>query len=137
MLDACYNGHVMKLDLCQNNQQGGNQHQRQSNQAARLPAPATNQNNQAAPAQGGSRACFHCGGTRPLGESLPKESSSAAASSQCPSQAECNAARRKQPWATLCPVWKGEPLGGRHNLGDSRSGTRYVFSRVPFCKRVI
>jgi hypothetical protein len=45
----------------QNNQQGGNQYQCQSNQAARLPAPATNQNNQAAPAQGGSRACFHYG----------------------------------------------------------------------------
>jgi hypothetical protein len=45
----------------QNNQQGGNQYQRQSNQEARLPAPATNQNNQAALAQGGSRACFHCG----------------------------------------------------------------------------
>jgi hypothetical protein len=45
----------------QNNQQGGNQYQRQSNQATHLPALATNQNNQAAPAQGGSRACFHCG----------------------------------------------------------------------------
>jgi hypothetical protein len=27
-----------------------------------------------------------------------------------------------------CPVRKGEPLGGRHNLGDPRSGTRYVLS---------
>jgi hypothetical protein len=45
----------------QNNQQGGNQYQRQINQAAHLPAPATNQNNQAALEQGGSRACFHCG----------------------------------------------------------------------------
>jgi hypothetical protein len=33
---------------------------------------------------------FPLWGTRPLGETLPKESSSAAASSQCPSQAECN-----------------------------------------------
>jgi hypothetical protein len=45
----------------QNNLQGGNQFQRQNNQAARLPAPTTNQNNQAAPSQGGSRVCFHCG----------------------------------------------------------------------------
>jgi hypothetical protein len=50
--------------------------------------------------------------TRPLGESLPKESSSTAASSQCPGQTECNATRRQQPWAASCPVWKGEPLGG-------------------------
>jgi hypothetical protein len=71
---------------------------------------------------------FPLWGTRPLGESLPKESSSAAASSQCPSQAECNVARRQQPWAASCPVRKGEPLGGRHSPGDSRSGTRYVFS---------
>jgi hypothetical protein len=60
---------------------------------------------------------FPLWGTRQLGESLPKESSSAAASSQCPSQAECNAARRQQPWATSCPVWKGEPFGGRHSPG--------------------
>jgi hypothetical protein len=33
---------------CQNNQQGGNQYQHQSNQEPRLPAPATNQNIQAA-----------------------------------------------------------------------------------------
>jgi hypothetical protein len=71
---------------------------------------------------------FPLWGTRPLGESLPKESSSASASSQCPSQTECNAARRQQPWATSCPVWIGEPLGGRHSPKESRSGTRYVFS---------
>jgi hypothetical protein len=45
----------------QNGQQGGNQYQRQNNQAPRLPALAANQNNQAAPAQGGGRGCFHCG----------------------------------------------------------------------------
>jgi hypothetical protein len=55
--------------------------------------------------------------TRPLGESLPKESSSVAVSSQCPSQTECNVARRQQPWATSCPVWKGEPPRGRHSPG--------------------
>jgi hypothetical protein len=45
----------------QNNQLGGGQFQRQNQQAPRLPAPATQQNSQATPAQGGSRACFHCG----------------------------------------------------------------------------
>jgi hypothetical protein len=53
---------------------------------------------------------FPLWGTRSLGESLPKEISSPAANSQCPSQTECNATRRQQPWATSCPVWKGEPL---------------------------
>jgi hypothetical protein len=46
---------------CQNNQSGGGQFQRQNQQAPSLPAPATNQSSQAAPVQGGSKACFHCG----------------------------------------------------------------------------
>jgi hypothetical protein len=45
----------------QNNQSGGGQFPRQNQQAPRLPAPANQQNNQAAPAQVGNRACFHCG----------------------------------------------------------------------------
>jgi hypothetical protein len=45
----------------QNNQSGGGQFQRLNQQTPRLPAPATNQNSQATPVQGGSRACFHCG----------------------------------------------------------------------------
>jgi hypothetical protein len=49
--------------------------------------------------------------TRPLGESLPKESSSASASSQCPSQEECIATWRQQLWATLSSVQKGEQPG--------------------------
>jgi hypothetical protein len=53
---------------------------------------------------------FPLWGTRALGESLPKESSSAV-SSQCPCQAECRATRRQQLWSGLQP-WKGEPLGG-------------------------
>jgi hypothetical protein len=57
----------------QNNQQGGNQYQRHSNQAASLPAPATNQNNQATPAQGGSRACFHCGKQGQWANHYPKK----------------------------------------------------------------
>jgi hypothetical protein len=44
----------------QNNQSGG-QFQRQNQQTSRLPAPANQQNNQAAPTQVGNRACFHCG----------------------------------------------------------------------------
>jgi hypothetical protein len=59
-------------------------------------------------------------GTRPLGKSLPKESSLAIASSQCPCPAECNAARRQQPWTASCPVRKDEPPGGRHSPGDPR-----------------
>jgi hypothetical protein len=39
----------------------GGQFQRQNQQAPRLPAPTTNQSSQAAPVQGRSRACFHCG----------------------------------------------------------------------------
>jgi hypothetical protein len=46
---------------CQNNQSGGGQFQRQNQQAPRLPALAKQQNSQAAPTQGGNRACFHCG----------------------------------------------------------------------------
>jgi hypothetical protein len=45
----------------QNSQTGGSQFQRQNQQAPRLPAPATNQSSQAAPVQGGGKACFHCG----------------------------------------------------------------------------
>jgi hypothetical protein len=98
----------------------------------------SNQPDQLSSASARRKSCmFPLWGTRPLGESLHKESNSAAASSQCPSQAECNVARRQQPWATSCPVWKGEPLGGRHSPGDYKSGTRYIFSRVPFYKCLI
>jgi hypothetical protein len=45
----------------QNNQSGGGQFQRQNQQAPRPTAPAAQQNSQAAPAQVGNRACFHCG----------------------------------------------------------------------------
>jgi hypothetical protein len=45
----------------QNNQSGGGQFQRQNQQTPRLPAPANQQNSQAAPVQGGNRACFHGG----------------------------------------------------------------------------
>jgi hypothetical protein len=95
----------------------------------------SNQPEQPSSASARKKSCmFPLWGTRPLGESLPKESSSASASSQYPSQTECNVTRRQQPWVASCPVWKGEPLGGQHNPGDSRSGTRYIFSRLQFCK---
>jgi hypothetical protein len=45
----------------QNNQSGGGQFQRQNQQTPCLPVPVNQQNSQAAPVQGGSRACFHCG----------------------------------------------------------------------------
>jgi hypothetical protein len=45
----------------QNNQSGRGQFQRQNQQVPRLPTPANHQSSQAAPVQGGSRACFHCG----------------------------------------------------------------------------
>jgi hypothetical protein len=45
----------------QNNQSGGGLFQRQNQQAPRLPAPANQQNSQAAPVQGRSKACFQCG----------------------------------------------------------------------------
>jgi hypothetical protein len=73
---------------------------------------------------------FPLWGTRPLGESLLKESSSAAVSSQCPFQAECIAIRRQQPWSASCLVRKGKLPRGSHNLGDPRSGTRYVLSQM-------
>jgi hypothetical protein len=57
----------------QNNQQGGIQYRRQNNQAARLPAPATNQNNQAALAQVGGRACFYCGEQNHWAKHCPKK----------------------------------------------------------------
>jgi hypothetical protein len=55
---------------------------------------------------------FPLWGTRPLDESLPKESNSVAAISQCLSQADCITTWRQQPWAASCPVWKGEPPRG-------------------------
>jgi hypothetical protein len=45
----------------QNNKSGRSQFQRQNQQAPRLPTPAIQQNSQAAPVQGGGRACFHYG----------------------------------------------------------------------------
>src|SRR5688500_1882163 len=41
--------------------QGGNQYEKQNNQAPRLPVPPANQRNQTARAQGGDREWFHCG----------------------------------------------------------------------------
>jgi hypothetical protein len=53
--------------------QGGNQYQRQNNQAARLPAPATNPNNQAASVQVGGCACFYCGEQNHWEKNCPKK----------------------------------------------------------------
>jgi hypothetical protein len=56
----------------QSTQPGGNQYKRQNNQAARLPAPAPNQNGQAAPAQVGGRAGFYCGEQNYWAKNCPK-----------------------------------------------------------------
>jgi hypothetical protein len=109
-----------------------------SEQPGTSPSCPSNQLEQPSSSSARRKSCmFPLWGTRPLGEPLPKESSSVAASSQCPYQAECNAIRRQQPWAASCPVREGEPPGGRHSPGDPRSGTRYVLSRVLFCKCLI
>jgi hypothetical protein len=57
----------------QNTQPGGNQYQRQNNQAARLPARTPNQNGQAALAQVGVRACFYCGEQNHWAKNCPKK----------------------------------------------------------------
>jgi hypothetical protein len=57
----------------QNTQPGGNQYQRQNNQGARLPAAATNQNGQAAPAQIEGPACFYCGEQNHWAKNCPKK----------------------------------------------------------------
>jgi hypothetical protein len=54
-------------------QHGGYQYQRQNNQVARLPAPATNQNGQAAPAQVGGHACFYYGEQNHWAKNCPKK----------------------------------------------------------------
>jgi hypothetical protein len=54
--------------------------------------------------------------TKPLGEELSKESSSAAASSQCPNKTRSTTASTRSPWSGLQP-WKGEPPRGRGNPG--------------------
>jgi hypothetical protein len=54
--------------------------------------------------------------TKPLGEELSKESSSAVAISQYPSKTRSATASTRSPWLGLQP-WKGEPPGGRSNPG--------------------
>jgi hypothetical protein len=56
-----------------NTQLRGNQYQRQNNQAARLPAPVTNQNGQVALEQVGGRTCFHCGEQNHWAKNYPKK----------------------------------------------------------------
>jgi hypothetical protein len=87
---------------CQNNQHGGNQYQRHSNQAARLPTLATNHNNQVVPAQGGSRACFHCGEQGHWANHCPKK------------------ATQQQP-APNAPVRQNAMQQGGNNRGQPRA----------------
>jgi hypothetical protein len=74
--------------------------------------------------------------TKSLGEELSKESSSAAASSQCPSKTRSATASTRSLWSGLQP-WKGEPPRGRSNLGCSGHGSRYVSSRILPNKSII
>jgi hypothetical protein len=68
--------------------------------------------------------------TKPLGEELSKESSSTVASSQYPNKTRSTTASTRRSWSGLQP-WKGEPPGGRSNLGCSGRGSRYVSSQIP------
>jgi hypothetical protein len=61
-------------------------------------------------------------GTRSLGDSLPEESSSAAASLQHPSKTRSTIASMRRSWPGL-QLWKGEPLGGCSNLGCTKCGS--------------
>jgi hypothetical protein len=74
--------------------------------------------------------------TKSLGEEFPQESSSAAASSQCPSKTRSTTTSTRSPWSGLQP-WKGEPPGGQSNLGCSGRGSRYVSSRIQPSKSTI
>jgi hypothetical protein len=67
---------------------------------------------------------------RSLGDAMPEESNPAAASFQHPSKTRSTIAGIRRLWPGLQP-WKGEPLGGRGNLGCTRCGSRYVSSRIP------
>jgi hypothetical protein len=63
--------------------------------------------------------------TKPLGEELSQESSSAAASTQCPSKTRSTTTCPRSPWLGLQP-WKGESPRGRSNPGCLGHGSRYV-----------
>jgi hypothetical protein len=72
---------------------------------------------------------FPLWGTRSLDESLPEESSSAVASFQhlSKTRSTTTSTRRSSPGLQS---WKGEPLGGRSNLGCTGCGSRYVSNRI-------
>jgi hypothetical protein len=74
--------------------------------------------------------------TKPLGEELSKGSSSAVASSQYPNKTRSTTASTRRSWSGLQP-WKGEPPGGRSNIGCSGRGSRYVSSQIPSSKSII
>jgi hypothetical protein len=79
---------------------------------------------------------FPMWGTRPLGDSLPEESSSATASFQHTSKTRSTTSSIRRSWPGL--QWlKGEPLGSRSNPGCTRCGSRYVSSRITPSKSTI
>jgi hypothetical protein len=80
----------------QNNQSGGGQFQRQNQQTPRLPAPATNQNSQAAPVQGRNRACFHCGEQGHWVMQCPKKAAQQQSGPSAPTKQKCVSAWSRQ-----------------------------------------
>jgi hypothetical protein len=120
----------------QNNQSGGGRFQRQNQQTPRLPAPATQQNNQAASAQVGNRACFHCGEQGHWVMQCPKKAAQQQSGPNAPAKQNVPqpvAGNRSQP---------------RYNHGrlnhleaeavqETRHDSRYVSSRLPYCRSVI
>jgi hypothetical protein len=75
-------------------------------------------------------------GNKVNGESVPEESSLAAASFQHLSKTRSITASTRRPWPGLQPC-KGEPLGDRSNLGCTRCGSRYVSSQIPSNKNIV
>jgi hypothetical protein len=73
---------------------------------------------------------------RSLGDAMPEESSPTAISFQHPSKIGSTTAGITRLWLGL-QSWKGEPLRGRSDIGCTRCGSRYVFSRIPSNKSTI
>jgi hypothetical protein len=75
--------------------------------------------------------------TRPLGDALSKEGSSAVARPQCPNEVEFALARSRQLRSDALQPWETEPFGGRSSPGNTRHDSRYVSSQIPSYRSVI
>jgi hypothetical protein len=85
-------------------------HQRQNQQAPRLPAPATQQNSQAAPAKGGGKACFHCEEQGHWVMHCPKKAAQQQSGPSAPARQNVPQSRAGDRSHTRS--WETEPLGG-------------------------